>query len=149
MTERSEKLEQVSETEIVSQFRDALVALLPIMQVLDCVEDDTSLYDPFDRVADALWSELVLNSLQWKYGLEQAPSLPPYGFTGAARAPDGEIVVFVGLENRGRLVEFRGDRAFGTASFNAVVVERREGACTRVPVSDVTEYRWLRTDSAM
>jgi hypothetical protein len=65
MGERSENLQHLSETEIVSAFRDALVALFPILQALDCIEDDTSLYDPFDHVVDALWSELVLNSLQW------------------------------------------------------------------------------------
>src|SRR5258706_7214335 len=106
MAEQSEKLQNVSESDIVARFRDALVALLPIMQALDCVEDDTSLYDPFDRVAAALWSELVLNSFQWKYGLEQAPSLPAYGFFGVARARDGAVQVVVGSENRGMLVSF-------------------------------------------
>ena len=149
MAERSEKLQNLSETEIVARFRDALVALLPIMQALDCVEDDTSSYDPFDRVADALWSELVLSSFQWKYGLEQPPSLPAYGFSGGAHAPEGEVQVFVGSENRGRLVAFRGNRAFGNERFNAVASERHDGPSTETPVSKVTEYRWVRSGSAI
>jgi hypothetical protein len=149
MAERSEKLQSVSETEIVTRFRDALVALLPTMQALDCVEDDTSLYDPFDRVADALWSELVLNSFQWKYGLEQPPSLPAYGLSGAARARDGEVQVFVRSESRGRLVAFHGNRAFGAEHFNAVSSERHEGASMDTSVSKVTEYRWVRSGSTI
>ena len=149
MAARSDKLQNVSETDIVARFRDALVALLPIMQALDCVEDDTSLYDPFDRVADALWSELVLNSFRWKYGLNQAPSLRAYGFSGGSSALDGEVQVFAGSQNVGRLVSFRGNRAFGSDCFNAVASEARDGANVEVPVSTVTEYRWVRRGSAI
>lgn len=149
MAERSEKLQNLSETEIVARFRDALVALLPIMQTLDCVEDDTSLYDPFDRVADALWSELVVNSFQWKYGLAQAPALPAYGFSRVARARDGEVQVFVGSASLGRLVCFSGNRAFGNENFNAVASEREDGVSVETPVSKVTEYRWVRRGSAI
>lgn len=79
MGEQSEKLQSVSETEIVLAFRRALVTLLPILQQLDFVVGDTFLYDSFERVAEGLWGELVLDSLRWKYGLDESLKLPRYG----------------------------------------------------------------------
>lgn len=149
MAERSEKLQQVSETEILRRFRESLVLLLPIMQSLDCVDDDMSPYDPFDRVADALWSEFVVNSFQWKYGLEQAPRLPAYGCVAVEPAVDGEIQVFLGPENRGRFVSFRGNRAFGAEPFNAVTSEHSNGSLVETPASALTEYRWVRRAHAI
>jgi hypothetical protein len=149
MAERSEKLQNVSETAIVGSFREALIALFPIMQALDCIEDDISHYDPFDRVADALWSELVVKSLQWKYGLEEAPALPAYGFTGREPTQDGDMGVFEDAKFVGRLVAFRGDRRFGSESFNAVAIERQDGSTVSFPVSGVSEYRWVRRGDAI
>ena len=149
MAERSDKLQNVSETEIVAHFRDALVALFPVLRALDVVENDMSLYDPFDRVADVLWSELVVNSFQWKYGLEQAPALPAYDCVRVKPALDGEVQVFVGAENRGRFVSFRGNRDFGVDPFNAVSTERENGSSLSTPVSQVTEYRWVRGANAI
>lgn len=69
MGEVSEKVARLSETELLTEFRTALVALYPILRRLDCLEDDTQPYDDFDKLAKCLWDVLIRNSLPWKYGL--------------------------------------------------------------------------------
>ena len=141
MVEISKKLQQLSDTEIVMQFRASLVALLPILQRLDCVEDDTSLYDPFDRVAEALWDELVLESLRWKYGYKRRPILPRYGFTSSAPGADGYIQVQSGAREL-QFIGFIGDRIFGETPFNAVEATGPTGNIERVAADSQVSFHW-------
>jgi hypothetical protein len=85
----SQKVAALSETDLVREFRKALVALYPILRRLDCLEDDTQPYDDYDAVAEALWHVVVERSLMWKYGLDAPPRLPPYGFHCWQRPTDG------------------------------------------------------------
>jgi hypothetical protein len=146
MAEISEKLQRLPDTEILMRFREALVALLPILQELDCVGDDTSLYDPFDRIAESLWNELVLESLRWKYGVESKPVLPRYGFTGSVPEADGYIQVQTG-ERELQFVGFIGDRKFGEARFNAVQATSSSGSSERIALSPDITFHWQRGPS--
>jgi hypothetical protein len=144
MGETSEQLAQVSETQIVRAFRRALVALYPILRELDCISDDTQLYDPYDRIVDTLWDELVLNSLQWKYGLDAQPRLPSYGFTKVPPGPDGFIRVESSASPLFRLVGFIGDRSFGPEPFNSVMVIGPSDNDMRIPFSGDLSFHWER-----
>ena len=146
MTEISEKLQRLTDTEILMKFREGLVALLPILQQLDCVEDDTSLYDPFDRIAECLWNELVLESLRWKYGLDSKPDLPRYGFTGSVPAADGCIQVQADHREL-QFVGFIGEREFGEAPFNAVQATTPTGDSERIAISPHMTFHWQRAPS--
>ncbi len=144
MGETSELLQTVSETEIVQSFHGALSALYPILLKLDCIEDDTQLWDPFDRIADLLWDELVLQSLKWKYGLDSKPQLSAYGFSGVQPGIDGYIRVRTAQTDQLRLLRFIGDRSVGTALFNAVDVFESTGAEVRIPLAEVISFHWER-----
>jgi hypothetical protein len=144
MCETSELLQTVSETEIVQSFHGALSALYPILLKLDCIEDDTQLWDPFDRIADVLWDELVLQSLKWKYGLDAKPQLSAYGFSGVQPGQDGYIRVRTVQADQLRLIRFIGDRSHGTGLLNAVDVAELTGAQVRIPLVGVISFHWER-----
>ena len=145
MSETSARLQDISETQIVRSFRRALVALSPLLIELDCLENDISLYDPFDRLAESLWNELVVRSLQWKYGTQVQPALPQYGFSGRGPAPDGLIRVVEGESIKGQFICFRGDREFGAELFNTVVFTTPEEKKAAIRLSDSTHFEWVRT----
>ena len=142
MGETSETLQAVSETEIVQSFQAALSVLYPILLKLDCIEDDTQLYDPFDKIAEVLWDELVLQSLKWKYGLNEKPRLPPYGFSGMQPCLDGYIRVRTAKADHLRLICFIGDRAYGESPFNAVAVAGSTGEQTTIALAEVSSFHW-------
>ena len=144
MGETSETLQTVSETEIVQSFQAALSALYPILLKLDCIEDDTQLWDPFDKIAEVLWDELVLHSLKWKYGLDEKPRLPRYGFSGVQPGQDGYIRVRTAQTDHLRLVRFIGCRAHGTSLFNAVDVAEPTRAQTSIALAEVISFHWQR-----
>jgi hypothetical protein len=123
MGEVSERVARLSETDLLAELRNALVALYPILLRLDCLENDTQPYDDFDSIAEVLWGVLVRGSLAWKYGLDVPPDLGRYGF-GIAGA-DGYLEVS-GPEGTGRFVQFIGHRPFGPEPFNAVSAERSD-----------------------
>jgi len=143
MGESSELLQQVSETQILRAFQRALVALYPILRELDCISDDTQPYDPFDRVADALWDELVLKSLQWKYGLDAQPQLPPYGYSRVPPGTDGYIRVDSPEISNLQFVGFIGDRSFGSEPFNAIAVSGSNGI-SPIPFGERVSFQWQR-----
>ena len=145
MAEVSEKISQLSDTQILQSFREALVALYPILQRLDCISDDTQPYDPFDRVAEPLWKELVLESLRWKYALASPPRLPPYGFAGVAPGPDGYIEVRSSSSAPFRFIQFLGDRKLGLEPFNSVHGVSATGEPTSVQFDDRVSFAWARS----
>ncbi len=121
MGEVDEQVAKLSDTEIVLEFRNALVALYPILQKLSCLENDTQPYDDFDAVAENLWQVLVARSLKWKNGLDDIPKIQPYGFREAKEKLNGYIEVESKLSGKKwRFTEFVGDRDFGTEVFNVV-----------------------------
>jgi hypothetical protein len=147
MGEVSEKVARLSDTEILSAFREALVALYPILQRLDCITDDTQPYDPFDKIAEALWEVLVLDSLQWKHGMDQRPQLPPYGFHEEPIGPDGFIEVRAPSEVPFRFISFLGNREFGGQPFNSVEGVTPFGIPVTVAFDDRVSFSWLRANS--
>ena len=121
MGEIDEQVAKFSDDEIILEFRNALVALYPILQKLACLENDTQPYDDFDAVAENLWQILVARTLMWKYGLDDIPKIQPYGFRETEEKLKGYIEVESKLSGKKwRFVEFVGDREFGTEVFNVV-----------------------------
>jgi len=119
MGEVSQKVAQLSDTEIVTGFRDALVAIYPTLRRLDMVSDELDVYDDFDELVATLWDVLVLRSLKWKYGLDESPKLPPYGLFAAPPARDGLIEAIPPGGEPFRFIEFvcmtPGDEPFSVA----------------------------------
>ena len=121
MDEVDEQVAKLSDTEIVLEFRNALVALYPILRKLACLENDTQPYDDFDAVAENLWQVLVARSLMWKNSLDDIPKIQPYGFREAKEKLNGYIEVESKVsDKKWRFIEFVGDRDFGTEVFNVV-----------------------------
>ncbi len=122
MGEVDEQVAKLSDTEIVFEFRNALVALYPILQRLACLENDTQPYDDFDAIAENLWKVLVARSLMWKNGLDNAPKIQPYGFRESKEELNGYIEVECNSSGeKWRFIEFIGDRNFGTEVFNVAL----------------------------
>ncbi len=122
MGEVEEQVAKLSDTEIVLEFRNAIVALYPILRRLACLENDTQPYDDFDSVAENLWEVLVARSLMWKYGLDDIPKIQRYGFRETKEKLNGYIEVESNLSGKKwRFTEFIGDRDFGTEVFNVVL----------------------------
>ena len=144
MAEVSEKVARLSDSEIISAFRDALIAVYPILQRLDAMSDDTQPYDPFDEIAESLWNVLVLQSLQWKHGLESAPQLPPYGFHDVAAGTDGFIEVRAPQMAPFRFIQFLGNRELGSEPFNCVEGVTPFGLPASVAFSDQVSFSWVK-----
>ena len=122
MGEIDEQVAKLSDTEVVLEFRNALVALYPILQRLACLENDEQPYDDFDSVAENLWQVLVARSLMWKYGLDDIPKIQRYGVRESKEKLDDYIEVESKLSGKKwRFTEFIGDRNFGTGVFNVVL----------------------------
>ena len=120
MHEFSEKLKGLSVQDVLLEFRKALISLYPSLVVLDILEDDTQLYDDFDKIAEILWDVMVIGSLAWQDGLKEKPKLPTYGF---AEIGDAEQYIFVDSAlATGRFIQFVGDRYLGEELFNAVEI---------------------------
>ena len=144
MAESSVLLQSVSDSNILRNFRSALVALYPMLVAVDCLEDDQSLYDPFDRVADCLWNELVLKSLQWKYGLNSEPKLPSYGVSGVGPGAGGYFQIRNDEVVCGQFICFIGDRAFGEELFNAIAISSNSNKQCHIALSDSITFTWIR-----
>jgi hypothetical protein len=144
VAEVSERVRQLSDTQILLAFREALVALYPILQRLDCISDDSQPYDPFDRVAESLWKELVLESFRWKYGLEAPPLLPPYGFSGGSPGLDGYVEVSSRSAEPCRFIQFVGDRTLGLEPFNSVQGVSLHGVHKSVRVDEQVSFSWTQ-----
>jgi hypothetical protein len=128
MGEVDEQVAKLSDTEIVLEFRNALVALYPILQRLACLENDEQPYDDFDSIAEHLWQVLVARSLMWKYGLENIPKIQHYGFRENKEKLNGYIEVESNLSGeKWRFTEFIGDREFGLEVFNVALGMNAKG----------------------
>src|SRR4051812_54661 len=109
MREIDPRIAALTDTEVVLEFRNALIALLPTCQRLQLLVSDDQPYDHFDELAQYLWRALVVDTFHWKYGvlfemsaygsLEQ-PNVPPFldALVGGARFA---------------FAEFGGNRTFG------------------------------------
>lgn len=121
MSEIDKRISKLSDTEIIFKFRNALVALYPILKRLSCLEDDTQTYDDFDSIAENLWKVIVARSLMWKYGLTTIPKIPLYGFIDYKEDLNGYIQVDSQTLNKNwRFLQFIGNRKYGEDIFNAV-----------------------------
>ena len=120
------------------------MALYPILRRLGAISDDTQPYDPFDKIAESLWDVLVLESLQWKHGLESAPQLPRYGFHGVPAGADGYLEVRAPSITAFRFVQFLGNREFGDQPFNSVEGLTQSGAPVSVPFGDQVSFSWIK-----
>jgi hypothetical protein len=146
MGEASEKLAGLTDADLVGKFREALLAVYPVLLWLDCLEDDTRPYDDFDEVAECLWRVVVCKSLGWRAGLDSPPRLSRYGWDEVG--PDGFIEVAGGeLAEPCRFVCFIGDRRFGPAAFNAVQCVGRSGAVMSVAWGPSLRFRWVQPDA--
>ena len=138
MGETSSRVKALSDTEIILTFRDALVALSPVLSKLDLIESSSG-YDDFDELAESLWEILVVRSLMWKYGLDSPPSLPRYGFTELGA--DGHIQV-TSRHGTGRFVEFVNLEGVDTSPFSVAVVLLPSGSRRDLAVDESVEFTW-------
>lgn len=144
MNRSDDKLLSLTETQILTEFRTALVSIFPVLQRLDCLADDTQPYDDFDVVADCLWDIIVCRTLMVRDRLEKPPRLTRYGFDSPI-GEDGFIEVVPQLESVPpfRFVEFIGDRKLGAESFNAVRGRSSDGSLIQIAFSPEVEFRWI------
>lgn len=138
MTEVDPVSARLSDSEIVRNFRAALVAAYPFLRAVNALEDDTEPYDDYDDVAEALWTSLVVSTFRWKYGLSASPVLPPYGFSGFPKA--STFVQVRSAEIACRFVSFLGDRSYGPELFNAVSAECADGTLIRIAFTGGVEF---------
>ena len=145
-----EKLYSLTDTQIIREFRAALVAVYPVLQRLDCLVDDTQLYDDFDSVAECLWDVIVRRTLMARYGLSEPPRLTRYGFD-APIGKDGfiEVIPTSVRAQAFRFVGCIGDRRFGPEPFNAVRGILPDGSPISVAFSPEVEFRWIRHELAV
>jgi hypothetical protein len=143
--ERDPALAAMTDCDVLRSFREALVAVYPILQRLHCLEDDTQPYDDFDSVAEVLWEVLVLNTFLWRDGLPGLPQLPPYGFFQAPVGADGYIAVHAPGLTPFRFIRFIGDRSFGAEAFNAIDGVAPEGTTVVCPFSSDVRFSWSRS----
>ena len=67
-------------TELVSIFRRALVALIPVAEAARIPWRDADAYDDWDEIARVLFNQIVLRSLEWAgVGKEDGFTFPEYG----------------------------------------------------------------------
>lgn len=143
--ETSERLAGLTDTDLIGQFREALLAVYPILLRLDCLEDDTQPYDDFEEVAECLWRVVVCRSLRWRDGLDTTPRLSRYGWDEVC--PDGYIAVFgAGPAEPCRFVGFVGDRRYGPGPFNAVRCISRAGDAVVTAWGPGLRFEWVRVD---
>jgi hypothetical protein len=148
MGEVSEKVSQLSETEVVTAFRDALVAAHPALRRLDIVSDAGDVYDDFDRFAESLWDILVLRTLMWKYGLDTPPQLPRYGFFKVLAGVDGYIEAVPASGAVFRFVDFLCDAADHSAPFTVVRGESARGDAIEAKWDSSLKFTWRRTSAS-
>jgi hypothetical protein len=134
----------MTDSDVLRSFRDALVAVYPVLQRLHCLEDDSQPYDDFDSVAEVLWEVLVLNTFRWRDGLPGLPQLPPYGFFQVPVGADGYIAVHAPGLAPFRFIQFIGDRSFGLGVFNAINGVDPEGTKVACPFSPEVRFSWAR-----
>ena len=89
--------------------------------------------------------ELVLHSLQWKYGLDAQPQLPPYGYSKVRPGANGYIRIDSPELSNLQFVAFLGDRSFWSEPFNAIQVTGPDGIGALVPFGEEISFRWQRT----
>lgn len=139
MREVDPKLVALTDTEIVLEFRNALVALLPICQRLQLLPTDDQPYDDFEELAAYLWRALVVEALPWKYGFDV--QIPAYG--SLERPTAAPFVVAVVGDAHLPFAEFAATRAFGDEPFNAVVVFGETSRQT-ISLQTVTRFELVR-----
>jgi hypothetical protein len=140
--EVSAKLTGLTDADLVAKFREAILAVYPVLLRLDCLEDDTRPYDDFDEVAECLWRVVVCKSIAWREALDGAPRLSRYGWDEVG--PDGFLAVSGGgLPAAARFVALIGDRRFGPEPFNAVQCVGNSGVAS-VPWGPGLRFEWVR-----
>jgi hypothetical protein len=144
MAKPGHKLAKFSETDLVGEFRNALLAVYPTMQKLAALDDDLTTYDEFDRLAETMWEVIVQNSLMWKYKLEHPPLIPRYGFAQWADLSDGFIETS-SLQHgmHCRFVQFSGNRDFGPQPFNVVIGVNEFEEKFMFQYSPDLQFRWM------
>ncbi len=143
--DRDPALAAMTDTDVLRSFREALVAIYPVLQRLHCLEDDSQPYDNFDSVAEVLWEVVVLNTFLWRDGLSGLPQLPPYGFFQVPPGADGYIAVHAPGLAPFRFIQFIGDRSFGPEAFNAINGVTPEGTTVACPFSPTVQFSWSRS----
>ena len=148
MAELSEKVAPLSETEILAAFREALVAVHPILRRLDIVSDAGDAYDDYDQLAEALWETLVLRTLMWKHGLDSPPRLPRYGFFQVPAGADGYIEALPASGVAFRFVEFLCDPSTRSSLFTVVRGENASGAVVEAKWDASLKLQWQHAADA-
>ena len=144
MAEQSAAIAAFQESEIVLEFRQALLGVYPSLVKMECLKNDTQPYDDFDDVAECLWDVIVLRGFMWKYGLDQKPELPAYGFHGT-EVRLGEYLEASFQNCKCQFIQFVGWREFGTEPFNAAEGVDASGTSVRFPVETGLSFKWIRT----
>ncbi|HEY7314877.1 MAG TPA: hypothetical protein VH643_36360 [Gemmataceae bacterium] len=146
MGDASEKLVGLTDTDLVAKFREALLAVYPVLLRLDCLEDDSRPYDDFDEVAECLWRVAVCKSIGWREGLDSPPRLSRYGWDEVG--PDGFLAVSgSGLAGPSRFVCLIGDRRLGPEPFNAAQCVSSSGLVVSVPWGPELRFEWVRKNA--
>lgn len=139
MHEIDEGIAALSDTEIILEYRQVLIAILPSCVRLGLLTSDDQPYDYFEDLAAMLWKELVQDTFAWKYG--ETFHLPEYGSLASPSGPP--FVAAVTPYGTLAMSEFSANRSFGKDSFNSAVVwigdERRE-----LPITEITSFELRR-----
>ncbi|GGO40280.1 hypothetical protein [Deinococcus humi] len=92
----------VTVNELITVFRDALIALIPSLEQARIPWRDSEAYDDFDKIARTLFETYVLSALRW--GLpdpEQHVHVPPWNLHGGSYRGSDWIEVVPEAEVRG------------------------------------------------
>lgn len=117
-------------------FRDALAAIAPILERAHIHSDDLRAYDDWDEIAQALFDNIVVRSIQWSAEVGADIDLGRYATLGQKRSRLSELVV---RERSGRETTFH-SFASRQRPFDTVKVLEVGGTTTSEIALDDAEF---------
>src|SRR6266849_5651445 len=85
--------------ELVRIFRDALAAVAPVLERAQIHSDELRAYDDWDAIADALFQNIVVRSIQWSEQAFHDIDLGRYATLSEGRAQTPQLLVRDGSSN--------------------------------------------------
>jgi len=89
----SETIWMTSVEEILLIFRDGMLALTPIMDRAHISYIENQQYDDYDDITEALYRQIVINSIKHSFEVSQNVEIPAYGFEFEPAKHTGYIVI--------------------------------------------------------
>lgn len=71
---------ETSVNELMTIFKDALLALIPIMEKAHINFKEGQQYDDYDAITEVLYEQVVINSIRWSFTDLLEIEMPSYGF---------------------------------------------------------------------